>query len=422
MQRMHLVRAAPLGEDADSCQSNDHGSKESLRSTSFCSPMSSPKSSPEDDCLATKGIATSSESSSDSSSGHDGETELDSFALESQGEDEKEAGSAGAYVGAGESRTFSARQSLSCMNARIRALLQTTKSPPPQRPTSAAAKASIKKSAGKVTAKRDFLTVPASFTSSDCSSPASEGLTESPTSTRTVRGSAMQIIREALEKTANTPDVHPFLDLRQQRESVAAWRHQRHVEHYLLMTRNAALHLADQQTAAKILCHEAHRLQVRRAVTFNQRHSGRGASTPERTPHTPQPKDIAASWASRERHPRDARCQTPPPQHAMRTSPLASGATPSVSATTIREKDVNTITMQWRRIKGYVETDLEKEGYPFIQRRLSCMCMFNSQCDDRPYCDNEQYREARQRRQLELLMRLDQQELARGNPFFLEDE
>lgn len=76
---------------------------------------------------------------------------------------------------------------------------------------------------------------------------------------------------------------------------------------------------------------------------------------------------------------------------------------------------------RWRRIKQLVEQDMDLHDHTFIQRRLSCMCLFNPRVLDTPYSDNEEYREQRTARQQEIIHRLQEQVKLGSNSHFLEN-
>lgn len=82
-------------------------------------------------------------------------------------------------------------------------------------------------------------------------------------------------------------------------------------------------------------------------------------------------------------------------------------------------KNEEEINNQWRRIKLAVEQDLHIEGFVYVQRRLSCMCLFNPDTDDRHYWDNENAREQRIRRQERVLERIREQTQNGGGCFFM---
>eukprot|EP00743_Colponemidia_sp_Colp-15_P011605 GILK01012998.1.p1 GENE.GILK01012998.1~~GILK01012998.1.p1 ORF type:complete len:861 (+),score=118.80 GILK01012998.1:232-2583(+) len=72
----------------------------------------------------------------------------------------------------------------------------------------------------------------------------------------------------------------------------------------------------------------------------------------------------------------------------------------------------------WKEVGFNAEDDFEDPS--FVQRRLSCMCMFTPTLANRSYQDNDGERGARIRRQHDLLMRLQTQRAMGGNPFFFE--
>lgn len=171
------------------------------------------------------------------------------------------------------------------------------------------------------------------------------------------RQSAFDVIHDALKRT---PDgFHPFLNMDEQRLMIGNERMQRRYEFFLSAGRRAAVPAGDLGALSKSLLREAHRVHI----SLVRRHN-------------------------------KTCCEKSLPMK--------------------NEEEINS---QWRRIESAVEQDLYLEGFVHVQRRLSCMCLFNPDTDERPYWDNESAREQRLRRQERILERIKEQAQSGGGCF-----
>ncbi len=180
----------------------------------------------------------------------------------------------------------------------------------------------------------------------------------------------LQEIRPLLEAT----DEHPFLSLEDQIAAVANHRAQCLYDFCTSMTNQAALNPDDQAVAAKILVNEAHRLQAKR--------------------HASQVPVGAIGGMGML------------PSHLRSTSSLPSKMPPSQRR------------VMWERVGNNVARDLYVEGHSFVQRRLSCMCIFSVTKEDRMYHDNDSERMQRLARQERLLAEIKLQAMQGGNKYF----
>ncbi|ORC92742.1 uncharacterized protein TM35_000034950 [Trypanosoma theileri] len=173
---------------------------------------------------------------------------------------------------------------------------------------------------------------------------------------------ARSVFDEIRDLLICTPlDQHPFFNMDKQRSLVESERSQRQYEFFISMGQRNTLPLNEQNISSKSLLNEAHRVHV----SLVRRHN-----------KTCQDKGLPMK----------------------------------------NEKEIN---RQWRCIESAVERDLYMEGTVFVQRRLSCMCIFNPDSDERPYWDSEHTREQRLQRQGRVLERLAQQAQHGQDPFFL---
>ncbi|RNF01070.1 uncharacterized protein Tco025E_08663 [Trypanosoma conorhini] len=165
---------------------------------------------------------------------------------------------------------------------------------------------------------------------------------------------------EVYERLRKTPlEIHPFLDMNEQRLLLENERVQRHYDVFLSMGQKHARPLNELGAFSRCLLNEAHRVHVSLVRRYNK---------------TCQEKSL-------------------PPKN---------------------ETEIN---HQWQCIKLAVEQDLYMEGFAAVQRRLSCMCIFNPNTDERPYGDNENVRHQRLLRQECVLNRLMAQSRKGGSLF-----
>ncbi|CAD2222352.1 hypothetical protein AGDE_14843 [Angomonas deanei] len=177
------------------------------------------------------------------------------------------------------------------------------------------------------------------------------------TATPSVVRNTFDEIKEALRSCEG----HPFLNIKHQQTLRDLERMSTHVAEYTRLTNETAIRGEDRSLSLKILVREAHRLhiaRVRRQIQEGKR---------------------------------------------------------SENALTIDE-----INSQWHEIADQMAVACDAGSYEFLQRRLSCMCVFNSQSDLRVYSDNDGFRIGKVNRQRDVLARLQAQEEKGGNSFFLE--
>ncbi|RNF05331.1 hypothetical protein TraAM80_04638 [Trypanosoma rangeli] len=167
-------------------------------------------------------------------------------------------------------------------------------------------------------------------------------------------------VYELLRKT--TVEMHPFLDMNEQRLLVENERMQKHYELFISMGQKHTRPLNELSIFSRCLLNEAHRVHISLVRRYNK---------------TCQEKSL----------------------------PL---------------KNEQEINHQWQCIKLAVEQDLYMEGFAAVQRRLSCMCIFNPSTDERPYGDNEHVRHQRLLRQECVLSRLMAQAREGGSMLFLD--
>lgn len=74
----------------------------------------------------------------------------------------------------------------------------------------------------------------------------------------------------------------------------------------------------------------------------------------------------------------------------------------------------------WLRLAKPVLRDFHLEGHAFVQRKMSCMCMFNPLTDDRIYGDSDNDRVERLARQSRVLQTLRAQAKTGGSAYFLQ--
>ncbi|KEG08074.1 hypothetical protein DQ04_08071030 [Trypanosoma grayi] len=178
------------------------------------------------------------------------------------------------------------------------------------------------------------------------------------------RVGGLSIFAEIDEGLRNTAlDVHPFLNMDEQRSLVENERMQRQYEYFISIGQKNALPPNEVGVSSKSLLNEAHRTHISLVRRYNKMCGEKSLPT----------------------------------------------------------KDEEAINHQWRCIESSVERDLYMEGFVFVQRRLSCICIFNPDSDERPYWDNEDFREQRLIRQGKVLERLAEQARKGRNPFFVMD-
>jgi hypothetical protein len=165
-------------------------------------------------------------------------------------------------------------------------------------------------------------------------------------------------IRASLDQTNG----HPYLDIYEQRAMVH--QHYNDMRSQFVCTASDSIsypNLEDRHTSAKILVHEAHRLQHHRILRK-----------------------------------------------------MKLGLAPTM--------EVDDCGVMWKRIGNSVARDLAVEDHGFVQRRLSCMCIFNPLKAERHYSDNDVDRMLRVCRQEKVLEQLHRQMRNGGNAYFLETD
>lgn len=198
--------------------------------------------------------------------------------------------------------------------------------------------------------------------------------------TATTRPCPFEELREIISAPEYS-DFHPFLNMDEQEAAIASHRSQALYEFCNTMTAKAAVSTDDLAVSSKILLHEAHRLhKIRLRAKQGTGHFG---GLPLLPPHL-------------------------------------RGATQTNSSSNHRVMDVKECDTMWQRVAHNSARDLYVEGHAFVQRRLSCMCIFSATKDDRHYHDNDGERMTRLVRQERLLMQIQQQALSGGNAHFLE--
>ncbi|EKG02683.1 hypothetical protein TCSYLVIO_006289 [Trypanosoma cruzi] len=170
--------------------------------------------------------------------------------------------------------------------------------------------------------------------------------------------SPFEELYESLRTTSS--NLHPFFDMNEQRLMVENERMQRHYELFLSMGQKNAPPLNVLSILSKSLLNEAHRVHVSLVRRYNKK------------------------------------CHE-------KALPLKN------------EREIN---RQWQHIKLAVEQDLYMEGFVAVQRRLSCMCIFNPDTDERLYGDNENARQQRLLRQKCVLDHLAAQTREGGGLFY----
>lgn len=178
-------------------------------------------------------------------------------------------------------------------------------------------------------------------------------------------------------------DQHPFLDMHYQRNLREHERAQDHLNQQVVQSFQHQFSGQQQAAAFKCLLNAAHRWQYQQCMR----------------------RDTAA--AAEERSATDSDC--------------VSGARAPSCAGRWGPRQRRLINHQWRMTAEQAECDLYREGLGVVQRKLSCMCLFNPDTDVRIYDENCSMREQRCYRQHKLLIRLQRQRLRGGNLYFLDD-
>lgn len=170
-------------------------------------------------------------------------------------------------------------------------------------------------------------------------------------------------------------DEHPYICLEDQVATHASHKAQCLYDFCTTMVNSQNIATDDLAIAAKILVNEAHRLQTAR--------------------HRSGVPALALGGMSML------------PQHLRHTAALASKMQAEQRRT------------MWERVGNNVARDLYVEGHGFVQRRLSCMCIFSVTKEERFYHDNDSERMQRLARQERLLGEIQQQAMLGGNRYFL---
>lgn len=218
---------------------------------------------------------------------------------------------------------------------------------------------------------------------------------------------SMQDIAAALRTCRRA---HPFLDLSQQRFVVEQEKSQRLLNQSIVMGYETQMTEESQQIACKGLLNLAHRHQVEQL----RRRYGDGKALTAATTTTrmaPATSPLLFSAA----HPQ----KSVPARYAEQRS--RGRSRPSAGHAAMGESQRRSVAQeQWWSVSRFVSSDFMTEGSAFVQRRLSCMCLFNPHAEERVYSDNEAYRERRYQRQCEVLMQLQYQRATGQNPYFLQ--
>lgn len=178
-------------------------------------------------------------------------------------------------------------------------------------------------------------------------------------------------MRPLLEAT----DEHPYLCLEDQVANHASHKAQCLYDFCTTMVNSQSIATDDLAIAAKILVNEAHRLQTAR------HRSG-------------VPALVLGGMSMLPQHLRHTSAQTSKMQAEQRRT-------------------------MWERVGNNVARDLYVEGHAFVQRRLSCMCIFSVTKEERFYHDNDSERMQRLARQERLLGEIQEQAMRGGNRYFL---
>lgn len=189
---------------------------------------------------------------------------------------------------------------------------------------------------------------------------------------------------------------HPFLDMAHQRRLSDEAAARDHLNYHVVKSFQAQLSDEQQSAALKCLLNAAHRRQFAQCMA---------RTTGDERVMTRKVEPASSASAT-----------------AQVSSPVfPSGAQAPSDAEHWGPRQRRLIQRQWRVIAEQSECDMYREGWVPVQRKLSCMCLFNPDTDVRIYQDSTTMREQRVARQHRLLRRLHQQQLVGGNPFFLEE-
>lgn len=216
-----------------------------------------------------------------------------------------------------------------------------------------------------------YITPCVSFTASPSSSPSPHPSTPSSTPSFT-----MADVAAALRSTCE--DQHPFLDMQYQRSVREHERVQEQVNQQVVQSFQSQFSGMQQAAAFKCLLNAAHRRQYYQCMArdVTEESAAEAAVEGARSPSS------AGRWGPHQRR---------------------------------------LINRQWRVVAEQSECDLYREGLGAVQRKLSCMCLFNPDTDVRVYDENAVMREQRCYRQHKLLIRLQRQRVRGGNPYFLNE-
>ncbi|KPA78638.1 hypothetical protein ABB37_06238 [Leptomonas pyrrhocoris] len=213
-----------------------------------------------------------------------------------------------------------------------------------------------------------YITPCVSYTESHTSSPSSSS------------ASASFNVADIVTALRSTPaDQHPFLDMQYQRNLREHEQAQEQLNQQVMQSFQTQFSSHQQAAAFKCLLNAAHRHQYHQCMARD--------TTKEKSRQ--QASDNFAGARS--------------PSCAGRWGP--------------RQRRL--INRQWRMTAEQAECDLYREGLGAVQRKLSCMCLFNPDTDVRVYDENTNVREQRCYRQHKLLVRLQRQAMRGGNPYFL---
>lgn len=96
----------------------------------------------------------------------------------------------------------------------------------------------------------------------------------------------------------------------------------------------------------------------------------------------------------------------------------AVATTPSTPLSPSLSVSIDKVNKQWRHIRTLVGEDMQAKDHIFVQRQISCMCMFDPHTDCRGYGNNEQLWKRRHVNQLQVLNQLTNQ-VKTSNSLFL---
>ena len=195
----------------------------------------------------------------------------------------------------------------------------------------------------------------------------------SPARDRNADDCPLMEMRDILDET----DEHPFLCIEDQAAMIASHRSQTLYDFCSSMTNQSALGSEELSISAKILLNEAHRQQKRRHAS------------------------LIPAVRLGGMHLLPSHLRSVPSNSSMFSNP-------------------DQRRVMWERVANHVARDLYVEGHSFVQRRLSCMCIFSVTRDERLYHDNDSERMQRLARQERLLAEIQEQAMQGGSRYFLD--